>query len=84
MPFAIEELLPLMVIDCSVATVTVNGRMLDVIPPRVAVMLVEPPPTPVARPLELMVATVGLEEVQLTKLVRFLVEPSLNVPIAVS
>ena len=84
MPFAIEELLPLMVIDCSVETVTVNGRMLDVIPPRVAVMLVEPPPTPVTRPLELTVATVRLEEVQFTKLVRFLVEPSLNVPIAVS
>jgi len=81
---AIEELGPLMVIDARVGAVTLNGRTLDVIPPLLAEMLVMPPATPVARPLELMIATPGLEDVQLTTLVRFWVDPSLNVPMAVN
>ena len=83
-PLAIEELLVLIVIDCSVAAITVNGTRLDVIPPCEAVMVVDPAPTPVAKPLPLTVATDVFEEFQLTEFVRFCVEPSPNVPMAVN
>jgi len=70
-PLAIEELLVLIVIDCNVAALTVNDTVLDVIPPCEAVMVVDPPPTPLAKPLPLTVATDVLEEFQLTEFVRF-------------
>jgi len=61
-PFAIEELLALIVIDCSVAAVTASARLFEVIPFWVAVMLLEPIAAPVARPVALMLTVVGLEE----------------------
>jgi len=83
-PLAIEEFVVLIVIDCNVAAVTVSDTEFDVIPPCVAVMVADPPPTPFAKPLPLTIATDVFEEFQLTELVRFCVEPSLNVPIAVN
>ena len=74
----------MMVIDCSAAAVTVNVRVFDVTPLCVAVMLLVPIATPVARPLLLIVATAPFEEAQLAELVRFWVLPSLKVPVAVN
>lgn len=73
-----------MVIDCSVAAVTVRARLLDVIPLCEALTLLEPVPVPVTRPLALMVAAAVFEEVHVTELVRLWVVPSLNVPVAVN
>ena len=54
MPFAIDELLALIVIDCRVAAVTVTANVFDVIPFWDAVILLDPTAAPVARPAELM------------------------------
>lgn len=83
-PFAIEVLAPEIAIDCSVAAVTVRAKVLDVIPLWEAVTLVEPTPLLVARPLELIVATVVFEEVQVTELLMSCVLPSVKVPVAVN
>ena len=73
-----------MVIDCSVAAVTVSTSVLEVTLLWVAVMLVEPMPKPVARPVALMLATDAFEEAQATEVVRFWVLPSLKLPVAVN
>ena len=59
-----------MVIDCSVAAVTVSTRLLEAMPLCAAVMFVEPMPEAVARPVVLIVAAAALEEVQVTEVVR--------------
>src|SRR5438067_10922566 len=82
-PFAIEVLAELMVIDCSVAAVTVSTRVFEVTPLCAAVILAEPTPVPVARPLALMDTADAFEEDQPTEVVRFWVLPSLKVPVAV-
>lgn len=69
-------------IDTSEAEVTVNVAVPDT-SLDVAVMVAEPAATPIARPLELMVATAGADEVQVTD-VRVCFEPSLNTPVAVN
>ena len=74
----------LMVIDCNVAAVTVSTSVLEVTPLCVAVMLVEPIPVPVARPVLLTVAAAVFEEVQIAELVSNWVLPSLKVPVAVN
>ena len=51
--------------------------------PKLAIMVVVPTATAVARPLLLTVATDGLDELQLTCEVRSFVVPSENVPVAV-
>jgi hypothetical protein len=81
---AIEELLALMVIDCSVAAVTDRAILFEVIPFCVAVMLLDPIAAPVAKPVVLMLTVAGLEEAQVEVLVRFCVLPSLKVPVAVN
>jgi hypothetical protein len=73
-----------MVIDCSVAAVTVRRRLLDVIPLCDALTLVAPIPVAVARPLVLMLAAAVFEEVHVAELVRFCVVPSVKVPVAVN
>ena len=83
-PFAIEVLAELMLIDCSVAAVTVSTSVFEVTLLWVAVMLVEPMLVPVARPLALMVAADAFEEAQATEVVRFWVLPSLKLPVAVN
>jgi hypothetical protein len=47
-------------------------------------MVVEPLPSPVANPVELILAAPEFEEVQVAELVRFWLLPSLNVPVAVN
>jgi hypothetical protein len=70
-------------IDTSVAAVT--ARIVEpVTPPETALMVVDPAPTPEARPAELMVATPVFVELQVTEAVRFWVVPSLKVPVAVN
>jgi hypothetical protein len=65
--------------DTSVTAVTVNEVDTDTLPD-IAVIVVEPAATDVARPLEppalLIVATPELDEFQVTALVRSCVEPS--------
>jgi len=83
-PIAIEELFALSPIDCSVATVTVSANRFEVIPLCVAVMLLEPTATPVARPVALTFTADGLDDAHVVVLVRFCVLPSLKVPVAVN
>jgi hypothetical protein len=72
--------------DTSVAAVTVWVVEFDM-PPDVAVIVVVPAATAVTNPLEpaalLMVATPVLDEFQVTVVVRFCVELSEYVPVAV-
>src|SRR5262245_17629124 len=53
-------------------------------PPSVAESVDEPPATAVARPVLLIVATAGVADAHVTTLVRFCVELSVNVPVAVN
>lgn len=84
MPLAIEVLGAEMAIDCRVAAVTANAMVFEVIPFWVAAILLEPTPAPVANPPALMVAAAVFEELHVAELVRFCVEPSLKVPMAVN
>jgi hypothetical protein len=69
-------------IEVIVAFVTVNGTEL-VVPPRVAVIVIEPGAIATKRPVvEPIWATVVSEDDQVTRLVMFRVLPSLNVPVA--
>jgi hypothetical protein len=72
--------------ETSAAGVTVNVSAGEVMPPKLAVMDVVPMATAAAIPLVpvalLTVAVAGTEEVQVTLVVMFCVELSLNVPVA--
>src|SRR5438270_749135 len=60
-------------------------RSSDLVTPLKVALIVEVPvPTPVARPAVVMVATVVVAEAHVTELVRFCVELSVNVPVAVN
>ena len=76
-PLAIEAADPLMVMVCSVAAVTADAKIFDVIPFWLAVTVLEPTPTPSRTPVDVMVATLGAEDVQVAEAVRFWVLPSL-------
>jgi hypothetical protein len=52
--------------------------------PELAVIVVAPVTTPVASPLVLIVAMLGLEELQVAVLVRSWVLPSVKLPVAVN
>src|ERR1700735_2504679 len=70
-------------IDTSVAAVTV--RVVEpLIAPETALIVLVPGATPVAIPPVVMVATPVVAELQVTELVRFCVELSENVPVAVN
>ena len=83
-PMISELLGAVTVIDCRAAAVTVSTKVFEVTPLLTAVMLVEPIPVPVARPVLLTVAAAVLEEVQIAELVSNWVLPSLKVPVAVN
>jgi len=83
-PFAIEALAALMVIDCSVAAVIVRTIELEAIPFCVAVIVLVPAVAPVTRPAPLIVATDVFDEFHVTEFVRFCVLPSLKVPLALN
>ncbi len=70
-------------IETRVAGVTVSV-VEAVMDSNVAAIVVTPLPVAVATPRLLMVATLGLEELQLTSLVRFRMVPSLKTPVAVN
>jgi len=70
-PWAICGLEQLTAMETSGEEVTVSGTGVDVTPPREAVMLVFPLATPVAEPVELMVATLVMEDVQVATEVTF-------------
>ena len=75
MPLGIDGFTGVTVIDTSTAGPTVMVVLPDT--PELALTWVAPCATPVARPLEVMVATLVIDEVQLTVLVRSFVLPSL-------
>ena len=83
MPLAIELFGAVIVIDVSVAAVTVRVKLLDVTEPCLAVMCADPTLAPVARPAALIV-TAALSELQVTELVMLAVDASLKVPVAVN
>ena len=58
-------------IDTSVAGATVNKSAGEVTPLRLAVMLLVPTPTPVAKPPEAIVVTVVVAEFHVAEVVRF-------------
>ena len=74
----------LVVVVAEVGAVTVSVSFGLVTLPCVAVMLVVPVATAVASPEALMVATLVVEEDQVTELVMLAVEPSEKVPVAVN
>jgi len=82
-PLAIDGFAGVTAIDCSVAAVTVS-KVEPLIDDDVAVMVEVPTPAPVARPDALMVAVTVVPDDHVTLDVRFCVEPSLNVPVAVN
>jgi hypothetical protein len=76
-PFEIEGLAGVTAMDFNVAAVTAKTSAGEVMPPRLAVMLLVPVPTPVANPAALIVATVVVAEFHVTWLVMFAVVESL-------
>src|ERR1700678_977327 len=80
---AIDGFAGVTAIDCSVAAVTVS-KVDPLMDDDVAVIVEVPTPAPLARPVVLIVAVVVVPEDQVTLDVRFCVEPSLNVPVAVN
>lgn len=86
-PLAILELAGVIASDTSVAPVTVNIVVPEILP-NTAVIVLEPTDTGVVNPLKpaalLMEATPALEELQVTMLVKFCVVLSEYVPVAVN
>jgi len=70
-PLATEGFVGVTAIDTSVAGVTVNKSAGEVAPFRLAVMLLVPTPTPVAKPPEAIVVTVVVAEFHVAEVVRF-------------
>jgi hypothetical protein len=82
-PFAIEGFAGVTAIDTNVADVTV--RIVEpLMPADVASILLVPAATAVAKPPAAIVATVVVTELQVAVLVKFCVELSENVPVAVN
>lgn len=81
---AIDVLGALIVIDLSVAAVTVRVKLFEVIPLCVATITLDPALRPVLTPPEARLATAALEELQVAELVKSWVVPSLKMPIAVN
>jgi hypothetical protein len=83
LPFAIEGFAGVTAIDTSVAAVTV--RVVEpVMPTETALIWLVPTPTAVAKPAAVIVATVVVTELQVAVPVKFCVELSEKVPVAVN
>jgi hypothetical protein len=82
-PLAIDGFAGVTAIDCSVAAVTFS-KVEPLMDDDVAVIVEVPTPAPLASPDALMVAVVVVPDDHVTLDVRFCVEPSLNVPVAVN
>ena len=74
-PLAIEGFAGLTAMETTTAGPTVSA-VLPVTPPDVALICDVPSAAPLARPLAVMVATLGSADVHATELVRFCVPPS--------
>jgi hypothetical protein len=84
-PFTIDGFAGVTAIDTSVGAVTVTVRVVEpLIAPEVACILLVPAATPVANPPAVIVATPVVCEVQVTEPVKFCVELSEKVPVAVN
>ena len=81
---AMELFGAVMAIEVSVAAVTVNRNLLEVMELWLAVMLADPTPAPVASPPAAIVTADRVSEAHVTEAVMFDVDPSLNVPVAVN
>ena len=82
-PLAIEGFAGVTAMVTSVAAVTV--RVVEpVMPPETALIVLVPAATPVANPPAVIVATLVVTELQLAVLVKFCVELSEKVPVAVN
>ena len=82
-PLAIEGFAGVTAIDTSVAAVTV--RVVEpVMPTETALIWLVPTPTAVAKPAAVIVATVVVTELQVAVPVKFCVELSEKVPVAVN
>ena len=80
-----EVLLGIIAIDTKVGVTAKNVMVVEPeIEPEVATIVEVPTPAPEAKPVAVMMATEGSEEVQDAELVRFWVLPSLKVPVAVN
>src|SRR5271163_3447852 len=82
-PLVIDGFAGVTAIDCNVAAVTVSNVEPE-IDNDVAVIVEVPTPAPEAKPTALIVAVAVVPEDQVTLDVRFCVEPSLKVPVAVN
>ena len=83
-PAATDGLAGVTAIDTSTAAVMVS-EVVPLIVPDTALIVTGPPVfTPVASPAELIVANVVSDELHVTEFVKFCVEVSLNVPVAVN
>jgi hypothetical protein len=82
-PATIEGFAGVTAIDCSVAAVTVS-KVEPLMDDDVAVMVEVPTAAPLAKPAALIVAVAVVPDDQVTVEVKFCVEPSLNVPVAVN
>jgi hypothetical protein len=71
-------------IDTSVAGVTVTANVDEVFPFTETVICTAPAPTPVATPVELIVATAGFELAKVAELLKSRVLPSEYVPVTVN
>lgn len=83
MPLTIAGLAGVTAIDVSAAAEIVS-TVEPVVAPDLAWIDAVPVPTPFASPLLEIVATLVVNEVQITEVVMFWVEPSLYVPVAVN
>ena len=83
LPNAMDALAGEITIETRAADVTVSDA-LPLTPDDVALMVVEPTAMLVAMPVLEMVATLVFDELQVAELVRFLVLPSLYLPVAVN
>lgn len=82
-PFAMVAVAGVTEINTKAGAVTVKVAVSDMVA-KDAVIVVEPCATADARPVPLIVATPGSDELHVTKAVKFCVAPSANVPVAVN
>ena len=84
MPLAIDNAGAVMLSAVSVAAVTFNTKLLDVMGPCAAVTVEDPTALPVASPDELMLAVAPLDDAHVTDVVRSCVLLSLKIPVALN
>ena len=81
---AIEVFAAVMLMEVKLAALTFSATLFDVTPLCVALMFADPAATPVATTAMLTVATAVFDDAHATEVVRFCVEPSLKLPVAVN